>query len=73
MKKLKNWIIKHKIANISAFFGAIIGLLYWKFVGCSTGTCAITSVWYRTMLYGAVMGWLLGDILKDKFKKHGKI
>ncbi len=67
--KAKNWLIKKKISLITAFVGAIIGLLYWNFIGCASGTCAITSVWYRTMLYGAFLGWLIGDFANDRLKK----
>ncbi len=40
---MKNWISENKLYIIGALLGAIGGFLYWKFVGCSAGTCAITS------------------------------
>ncbi len=66
--KMKTWINNNKWPIISALIGAILGFLYWYFIGCASGNCAITSVWYRTMLYGAIMGWLIGDFANDKFK-----
>jgi hypothetical protein len=39
--------------------GAVIGLLYQRFVGCRTGTCPITSNRYIATIYGAVMGFLV--------------
>lgn len=36
--------------------GAAAGFLYQHFVGCRTGTCAITSSPYISTLYGAGMG-----------------
>lgn len=39
--------------------GAIAGFLYWKFVGCSSGTCAITSSPLNSTLYFAGLGALL--------------
>ena len=66
--KMKTWINNNKWPIISALIGAILGFLYWYFIGCASGSCAITSVWYRTMLYGAIMGWLIGDFANDKFK-----
>ena len=65
---MKNWILKKKLAFITAIIGAIFGYLYWSFIGCTNGSCAITSVWYRTMLYGTLMGWLIGDFANDKIK-----
>lgn len=66
---MKNWIIKKKTSIIVTFTGAIAGYTYWYFVGCESGTCAITSVWYRTTIYGAIMGWLIGEMINDKLKK----
>lgn len=67
---MKEWINKKKIAIIGIFVGAILGYLYWHFVGCSSGSCAITSVWWRSTLYGILMGWLLGDLINDKLLKR---
>ncbi len=38
--------------------GGFLGFIYYKVVGCSTGTCPITSKPLNTILYGAVMGLL---------------
>ncbi|HEY9083585.1 MAG: hypothetical protein CMD31_13370 [Flavobacteriales bacterium] len=64
-----NWIKNHKISFLVAFLGAAAGYAYWYFIGCESGSCAITSVWYRTAAYGAFMGWLVGDFANDKFNK----
>ena len=42
--------------------GALMGLGYYALVGCSTGSCAITSSPVNTMLYMGLMGWLLSGI-----------
>jgi Family of unknown function (DUF6132) len=39
--------------------GAVLGFLYYRFVGCSSGTCAITSNPYISTMYGAVLGFLV--------------
>ncbi len=49
--------------------GAIAGYIYWHEVGCASGTCPITSKWHNTTLYGGVMGYLVGELIKDTFKK----
>ncbi len=51
---------------IGVVFGAISGYLYWKYVGCSSGTCAITSQPINSTLYGAVMGGLLFSLFEKK-------
>ncbi len=57
---------------IFAFAGAIGGYFYWYFVGCKSGTCPITSHWYSTGLYGALLGYLFGDLLLSYIKKLRK-
>ena len=39
--------------------GAAIGFAYQRFIGCRSGTCAITSNPYISTLYGALLGYLL--------------
>ncbi|MCB0402989.1 MAG: hypothetical protein KDD41_12955 [Flavobacteriales bacterium] len=67
---MKNWINSKKIALLVALLGSISGYLYWNYVGCASGTCAITSVWWRSTIYGAIMGYLLGDIIQNNLKKQ---
>ncbi len=49
--------------------GAIGGYLYWKYVGCTSGQCMITSRPLNSSLYGAVMGGLLLSLFKKENKK----
>lgn len=51
---------------IGAIIGAISGYLYWRYVGCSSGTCPITSSPTMSTIYGVLMGSLLGGIFKKK-------
>jgi len=41
---------------IGIVLGAIAGFAYYKFVGCSSGACPITSNPIISTIYGAVMG-----------------
>lgn len=47
------------ITGIGIVIGAIAGYLYYYYVGCASGTCAITSKPLNSTLYGAAMGGLL--------------
>lgn len=38
--------------------GGVLGYLYYKVVGCRTGSCPITSNPIRSIAYGALMGFL---------------
>ena len=51
---------------LGAVVGAIGGYLYWRYVGCTTGTCPITSSPANTIIYGTAMGALLGGIFTKK-------
>ncbi len=52
--------------------GALGGYAYWYFIGCNTGSCPITSIWYHSAAYGAMMGGLLGNIVTPGDKKQEK-
>ena len=38
--------------------GAAVGFGWYRLVGCSTGACLITSTWWSSTAYGALMGYL---------------
>ncbi len=44
------------------------GYLYWQQIGCSTGSCPITSSPVNSSLYGAMMGGLLFSMFKKENK-----
>lgn len=69
---MKNWILKNKTYGIGAVVGAIAGFLYWKYVGCLTGTCAITSNPVRSTIYFAIMGALVFGMFKKQPKLEVK-
>lgn len=49
--------------------GAIVGYAYYNFVGCASGTCAITSKPLNSTLYGSLMGGLIFNIFVKSEKK----
>lgn len=69
---MMNWIIKNKLLVAGILVGAIAGFLYWKLVGCNSGTCMITSKWPNSTAYGALMGGLLFSMFKKEEKKEEK-
>jgi len=71
---MKEFIRKHIVSIILSAAGSAGGFLYWKFVGCTSGTCIIKSVWYLSTLYGLILGWVTGGLTEDiimKFRKSG--
>jgi len=66
---MKKWFNNNKLYVIGAAVGASAGFLYWHQVGCTSGTCLITSKPLNSSLYGAVMGALLLGLFKKENKK----
>ena len=65
-----NFIIKYKLTIIGIIVGAIGGYAYYHFVGCVSGTCAITSKPLNSTLYGALMGGLIFSSFKKEKEKQ---
>ena len=61
---IKAFLKKNRLTFIGLVIGAVGGFLYWKYVGCTSGTCPITSSPVNTTLWGAVMGGLLLNLFK---------
>lgn len=66
---MKNWVLANKWLIAGVLIGAFAGFLYWKQIGCSTGTCMITSKWHNSTAYGALMGGLLFSMFKKEKKE----
>ncbi len=63
---MKLFIKKYWLTTIGIIVGAVGGYLYYQFVGCVNGTCAITSKPLNSTLYGALMGGLLFSMFKKE-------
>ena len=57
------------ITSIGIIIGAILGYLYYHFVGCTSGSCAITSKPINSTLYGGLMSGLLFNMFVKEVKK----
>jgi len=49
---------------IGAVVGAVVGYLYYRFIGCRSGACIITGNPYISTIYWAVLGGLLANLVK---------
>ncbi|HRJ31457.1 MAG TPA: DUF6132 family protein [Cyclobacteriaceae bacterium] len=52
--------------SIGIALGAAAGFLYWYYIGCTSGSCAITSSAVNSTLYGGLMGGLLLNTFESK-------
>lgn len=44
---------------LSIIIGGLAGYLYYYFVGCNSGQCAITSNPYNSIIFGSFFGFFL--------------
>ena len=56
------------LLTVGILIGSVAGLLYWKFFGCESGSCPISSSPYISTLYGAILGGLLFSIFRIEKK-----
>ena len=60
---------KYLFEITGAAMGALAGFLYWKYVGCISGTCPIQTNPINSTVFWALIGILLGSMLKDIVRK----
>ena len=68
---IKNKMTKkgYIITGLGIIVGLIAGYLYYYFIGCASGTCAITSRPLNSTLYGGLMGGLIFNMFVKTPKK----
>lgn len=63
---------RHRKVILGILVGMFGGYLYWYFIGCVSGTCAITSSPVNSSVYGALMGGLLANSFKKEATRLDK-
>ncbi|HET6556562.1 MAG TPA: hypothetical protein VFG54_04560 [Prolixibacteraceae bacterium] len=65
-RETKNSPVKQQLTSwrfwrpiLSVLIGALAGYLYYHFIGCNSGLCAITSSPVMSTLWGGLMGFFL--------------
>lgn len=65
---MRSWLVW----GMGIVIGATAGYLYWYYVGCMSGSCAITSSPLNSTLYGSLLGVLLINAIKSGKSKDSK-
>jgi len=66
---MKEFLKSNLLLIIGVLIGLITGFMYWKLIGCNSGTCAITSNPTNSTLYGGVLGGLIFSMFKKDKKQ----
>lgn len=53
---MKALIHRYWISAIFTVAGAGLGFAYWRFIGCTSGTCPLTANWHTSTLFGGLIG-----------------
>ena len=70
---MKKWFKENRLVIIGLLAGALGGYLYWKYIGCLSGTCAITSNPFNSTIYFAVIGALVFSLFKNNPEKQSHV
>jgi hypothetical protein len=66
MKKYSNILLKRVLPVLA---GAVLGYMYYYYIGCNSGHCPITSDPLISTVYGGVLGLLIAFPGKSKKKE----
>ena len=69
MNKFKLLTKNNLLTTIGILTGGVAGFLYWRFVGCSSGNCPITSSPVMSSIWVAAIGGLLLSIFRTDNKQ----
>ncbi|MBW8361826.1 MAG: hypothetical protein K0M56_06505 [Kaistella sp.] len=61
---------KYRLGILGIFVGGMLGFAYYYFIGCNSGTCAITSKPFNSTVYGMVIGYLLFTLFEKSTSQN---
>ena len=67
---MRKWFNNNKLNVAGTIVGGMAGYFYWQQIGCSSGTCLITSKPVNSTIYGMLLGALLFNMLKKEKTKQ---
>jgi len=67
---VRNLFLKYWPVIFFVAAGLAGGFLYWRFIGCNSGSCPITSDWHISSFTGGLIGYLGGSSITDILRKR---
>jgi hypothetical protein len=61
---MKEMYMKYRKTALFTLIGAALGFAYWRFIGCSGGTCPLTANWHTSTLMGGLIGMIATPVKK---------
>lgn len=58
------YVKKNLIHMISVFLGIAGGYIYYRYVGCSSGSCPIVRNMWSSLILGAVTGYFIAGLVR---------
>ena len=67
---MTHFLTKNRLGLLGVLLGGILGYAYYHFIGCNSGSCAITSKPLNSSVYGMLMGYLILSTFEKSTKKE---
>lgn len=66
---VKYFFKRNRLTLLGVVCGALGGFLYWYYIGCTSGTCPITTSPVNSTLWGMLLGGLLFNMFQNENPK----
>lgn len=66
---IRDFVKRYRLTLIGILAGMVAGFFYWRFIGCASGSCPITSSPVLSILWGALIAGLLFNIFEHRKTK----
>jgi hypothetical protein len=70
MERIKLFLKDNLLVIIGGIGGGVGGYLYWLKIGCTSGSCPITSSPLMSTIWGIIMGGLILSMFKRNEPQH---